>query len=412
MVWSRRGDKLIVVYPQLYRKLSDQPQRDFVPVVRLASAQFVLSVDPMVPAEVRTLADFSAWRRANPQQAAYGSSGAGSVPHFTDVELGMVAGRGWTRVAYKGAVPALNDLLGGQVAANVDVISGALPHIRASGPAVSRRKTEDNHPMLTSETPDTLAPSTPLLVIEAGVATITLNRPAHRNRLEDADLHTLLRYCEQINADASVRVVVLTANTEAQPRPVFCAGYHIGGFDGEEHDPQLFQKIPDALAALRPITVCALNGSVYGGATDLVLACDLRVALEGIEFRMPATALGLHYYPSGLQRYVTRLGVSGAMRAFLTARPFSAVQLAQLGCLEELAAADRFDAAVRELVGDVAALAPLAVQATKQSLNEIALGQFDLPALRAREALTAGSRDFAEGRQAFAERRKPRFIGQ
>jgi len=259
---------------------------------------------------------------------------------------------------------------------------------------------------------DTTAPSTPLLTIHEGVATVTLNRPAHRNRLEDADLYALLRAFEQLDADPSVRVVVLTANTEGQPKPVFCAGYHIGGFDGEAHDPQLFEKIPDALAALRPITVCALNGSVYGGATDLVLACDLRIALEGIEFRMPATALGLHYYPSGLQRYVTRLGVSGAKRAFLTARPFSAAQLAQLGCLEELAAADRFDAAVRELVGEIVALAPLAVQATKQSLNEIALGQFDLAALRAREAQTAGSRDFAEGRQAFAERRKPRFTGQ
>ncbi len=54
----------------------------------------------------------------------------------------------------------------------------------------------------------------------------------------------------------------------------------------------------DALAALRPITVCALNGSVYGGATDLVLACDLGIGLTGIEFRMPATALGLHYSPA------------------------------------------------------------------------------------------------------------------
>lgn len=255
-------------------------------------------------------------------------------------------------------------------------------------------------------------PSTPRLAIEDGVATLTLNRPAHRNRLEDADLHALLRHFERIDADTSVRVLVLTANTAGQPRPVFCAGYDIGGFDGDGHDPQLFEKIPDALAALRPVTVCALNGSVYGGATDLVLACDLRVALEGIEFRMPATALGLHYYPSGLQRYVARLGLAGAKRAFLTARPFSAVQLAQLGCLEELAAADRFDQAVSELVREIAALAPLAVQATKQSLNEIAMGSFELPRLRAREAQMARSADFAEGRAAFAERRPPRFTGR
>ena len=255
------------------------------------------------------------------------------------------------------------------------------------------------------------APSTPLLSIADGVATLTLNRPAHRNRLEDIDLRTLLQHCAHINADTSVRVVVLTANTHGHPKPVFCAGYHIGGFDHEAHDPNFFEQIPDAIAALRPITICALNGSVYGGATDLFLACDLRVAVEGIELRMPATALGLHYYPSGLQRYISRLGASAAKRAFLTARPFTAEQLWNTGCLEALTNPAEFAGIVEQLVRDVRALAPLAVQATKQSLNEIATGTYNLPALRAREALTAQSADFAEGRRSFAERRKPVFSG-
>jgi enoyl-CoA hydratase/carnithine racemase len=59
----------------------------------------------------------------------------------------------------------------------------------------------------------------------------------------------------------------------------------------------------------------------------VVLACDLRIGLLGIEWRMPATALGLHYYPSGLQRYVSRFGLAATKRAFLTARPFTDRQL-------------------------------------------------------------------------------------
>lgn len=256
-----------------------------------------------------------------------------------------------------------------------------------------------------------IASSPPLLSVEGGVAVITLNRPAHRNRLEEEDLRTLLRFFAQIDADPQVRVLKLTANTQGQPRPVFCAGYDIGSFSASGSDPQMFERVADALAALRPITVCALNGSVYGGATDLVLACDLCVGLDGVEFRMPATALGLHYYPGGLRRYVARLGISGAKRAFLTARPLTAEMLLHMGCLETLAAAQDFDAAVARLVEEVASLAPLAVQATKQSLNEIASGRADTEVLRAREALTARSRDFAEGRAAFEEKRKPRFIG-
>jgi enoyl-CoA hydratase/carnithine racemase len=260
--------------------------------------------------------------------------------------------------------------------------------------------------------PDPITSSAPLLSVDAGVATLTLNRPAHRNRLEAGDLHTLLRYFEQINADPQIRVLKLTANTRGQPRPVFCAGYHIGGFSEQDSDPQLFERVADTLSALRPITVCAVNGSVYGGATDLMLACDLCIGLTDIEFRMPATALGLHYYPSGLQRYVARMGVSGAKRAFLSARPFTAAMLWHMGCLEEVAAPQEFDAAVARLVAEVASLAPLAVQATKQSLNEIATGRMDMEALRAREALTARSLDFAEGRAAFQEKRKPQFTGR
>ncbi len=261
-------------------------------------------------------------------------------------------------------------------------------------------------------TPDAV-PSTPRVAITDGVATITLNRPAHRNRLEDADLHALMDAFARFDADPQVRVVVVTAHTAGQPRPVFCAGYHIGDFDGPDHDPTMFERVAEALANLRAVTVCALNGSVYGGATDLALACDLRIALAGIELRMPATALGLHYYPSGLQRYVARLGISGAKRAFLTARPFSAQQLMALGALEEIAPTqEALQASVQQLASEIRALAPLAVQATKQSLNEISAGRYDLPAMRERERLTAGSRDFAEGRLAFLEKRRPQFRGE
>ena len=255
-------------------------------------------------------------------------------------------------------------------------------------------------------------PSAPVLTIQGGVATLTLNRPAQRNKLETGDLQTLLAQLDAVERDASVRVLVLTANTAGQPRPVFCAGFDIGGFDENGHGSTFFEQIPDKLAGLRPVTVCALNGSVYGGATDIVLACDLRIGLDGIEWRMPATALGLHYYPSGLQRYVSRFGVQGAKRAFLTARPFSLPQLQALGLFEAVSDTREWDATLNALVQDVLALAPLAVQETKRSINEIANGDYNQDRLRAREHMSCASADFAEGRAAFAARRPPVFTGR
>ena len=254
--------------------------------------------------------------------------------------------------------------------------------------------------------------SAPLLHIHAGIATITLNRPAQRNRLENEDLQTLLAHFQQVNQDQSVRVVVLTANTAGQPKPVFCAGYDIGGFDEEGQGATSFERVPEALAVLRPITICALNGSVYGGATDLVLACDLRIGLQGIEWRMPATAIGLHYYPSGLARYIQRMGLAATQRAFLTARPFTWQQLDKLGLFEDFLTTDVWQDRLNELTQDILALAPLAAEETKKSINEIATGVAQEATLRERVERTSISEDFAEGRAAFAERRQPVFRGQ
>ena len=263
-----------------------------------------------------------------------------------------------------------------------------------------------NHPRETGAAPG----STPLLSVQGGVATITLNRPAHRNRLHNDDLRVLMQHFRAIQDDASIRVAVLTGQVLAQ-RPVFCAGYHIGQH-GSEHADAPFEQVADALEALRPVTVCALNGSVYGGATDLVLACDFAIGVEGMEMRMPAAVLGMHYYPGGMSRYVSRLGLANAKRAFLAAEPFAAPELLRMGYVQQLAPADQHATAVQALVGRLHALAPLAVQTLKASLNEVARGDFEAQRLRARQHLTQASRDFAEGCQAFGERRVPVFTGQ
>lgn len=118
---------MVALYPHVYKKLSYDPLKDFTPVAMMASFPFVLTVGSLVPAQVKTVAEFLAWCRANPKLAAYASPGNGSTPHFAGVALARAAQMDLTHVAYKGGAPAMNDVLGGQIAANMAVISNALP---------------------------------------------------------------------------------------------------------------------------------------------------------------------------------------------------------------------------------------------------------------------------------------------
>jgi tripartite-type tricarboxylate transporter receptor subunit TctC len=122
---------MIVLYPHLYKPLGYDSVQDFVAVTTVCAFPFVLSVGPLVPRDVRTLADFIQWCKANPKLASYGTSGAGSMLHFAGMMLARAAKFDFTHVPYKGASPALQDLLGGQVASTVGVLGIALPHIQA-----------------------------------------------------------------------------------------------------------------------------------------------------------------------------------------------------------------------------------------------------------------------------------------
>jgi enoyl-CoA hydratase/carnithine racemase len=253
---------------------------------------------------------------------------------------------------------------------------------------------------------------TPLLDIAGPVATLTLRRPSQRNSLTDDDLNTLLAQFDAINRNTALLVVVLRADTSGQKQAVFSAGYNVGGFDNDPMAPLFFEKIPEALEHLRPITICALNGSVYGGATDLVLACDFTVAQRGYSWRMPAAALGLHYYPSGLRRYVSRFGLQASKRAFLLGQSMSYEALDKFGLFEALVEVDEFEHEVNNLATVLSSMAPIALASTKKSLNEIAAGLYSEPSLQERSRQSVDSQDFAEGRAAFAERRPPKFTGK
>jgi enoyl-CoA hydratase len=243
-----------------------------------------------------------------------------------------------------------------------------------------------------------------------GVATLCLQRPQHLNRLHREDLLALQSHFLDLAQNRNARVLVLAATGR-----VFSSGFHLGelGQAGSSNtDPQLFGQVVDSLEALPLPTIAALQGSVFGGATDLALACDFRVGVHGMQLRMPAARLGLHYYASGLRRYVQRLGLNTAKRLFLTADTVSAEELLQMGYLTRLVDSTQLQQAVDDLAQTLVQNAPLAVQGMKLSLNAVASNGFADPTIVARETLCANSSDLREGLAAAAAKREPQFVGR
>ncbi len=120
----------MVLYPSTYRKLNYNPVADFVPVTTTVNYSFSVTAGPGLPAEIRTLADYLAWARANPKLANYGVPAAGSALHFVGVMLSKASDTPLTAVAYRGGAPLLTDVLGGQIPISINVIGEVAQYIR------------------------------------------------------------------------------------------------------------------------------------------------------------------------------------------------------------------------------------------------------------------------------------------
>lgn len=119
----------ITIYPHSYRKLAYDSVKDLTPVAVAAKTSLAFTIGPGVPDGVKTVADFITWAKANPKQAAFASSSAGATPHFAGVMFSRAAGLDLLHVPYKGGAPALQDLMGGQIASSFPGVGEVLPQL-------------------------------------------------------------------------------------------------------------------------------------------------------------------------------------------------------------------------------------------------------------------------------------------
>lgn len=247
----------------------------------------------------------------------------------------------------------------------------------------------------------------PALEINGHIATIALRKPAFSNRLSPADLAVLRNHIETVNGQNEILVLRLMSSGK-----YFCSGYDISSLASEAAPSSLyFGETVDLLEAARPVTIAAVQGGAYGGGTDLCLACDFRIGTPQANMFMPAVRFGLHFYPGGMRRYISRLGIDAAKRLFLTAEKIEADEMLRIGFLTELVAADTLVARVDVLSGQLAGMAPLALLGIKRDLNSIVAGTFDAAANAQAVLRSEASEDMREGALAWKEKRLPRFSG-
>jgi enoyl-CoA hydratase len=219
--------------------------------------------------------------------------------------------------------------------------------------------------------------TTPLLGYPAKhVALIELNRPKAANRIQPEDLAELRRHLEACEANEEIRALVLAANG-----PHFSAGFDlralVAGLQGDERasaGESAFAAVADRFEQTHLIVVAAIQGPVLGGATDLALACDLRIGCDKAEMQMPAARFGLPLYAGALQRYVSRLGLNHAKRLVFMAERISAAEMLSIGFLTELVEQADVRSRALALAVSVAEMPPKPLAAMKRVLNASARG--------------------------------------
>ncbi len=242
------------------------------------------------------------------------------------------------------------------------------------------------------------------------IAFLALRRPETENAIDGAFLAQLSQACEDIEADAEIRVVVLAAQGDN-----FCCGWDAAVLAGEDPSGLPHQGDPFAsIAELPRPVVCAIQGEALSAGRELALACDIRLAAENARLGLPETKLGLVPMGGGTQRLARLVGRAKALEMILTGEPVDAQEALRIGLVSAVAPRDKLAAEAEAVAGRIAERGPIAVRYAKEAVRrgpEMPLEQ----ALRYETDLTIilqTTEDRAEGVSAFLEKRSPKFKGQ
>ena len=247
------------------------------------------------------------------------------------------------------------------------------------------------------------------------VTRLTISNPAKRGALDHGILHAFARTLPRLEA----RCVIITGEGRT-----FSAGYDIGDLsdgvfadEAEKLVAHPFAAAIDAVDAYPYPTLAALNGHAIGGALELALSCDLRIAAAPAKMGMPPAKLGLVYSHTGIRTFIETIGAARTRELFLVGGRVTASEALDWGLVNRVVSAEELGEAAVVLAAEIAGNAPLAQTGNKRVIAAVLEAPAKLDPEVERELLrlrhaSFTTEDFREGVRAFAERRAPQWKGR
>ena len=255
-----------------------------------------------------------------------------------------------------------------------------------------------------------------LAAVRDGVGLITFNQPEKRNAMSVEMWDGLADILDTWDCAPTVHAVVLTGAGDK----AFVSGADISQFEqrrGNADAQREYDRLTSAgrtkLAAFSKPVIACIQGFCLGGGLGIALAADIRVAAENSTFGIPAAKLGISYGFDMVRRLVSLVGPAHAAALLFTGERIGAAEAARIGLVNQVVPAAALEGTVTAMARGIAANAPLSVSGMKLILRQAALdpGDRDMDAVAQAVAACFDSADYAEGRTAFMEKRRPVFRG-